>query len=219
MDMSRHIHQGFSRAARGAKLWDMALQGAAMRNDRVTFRARTTERLTLRAIRPDDWPAFHRYMSDPEVTTWLPEGRMDEDMARAWVDKSARDDAPAVAILTREPEAFIGHMVFYPWAGSHTYEIGWVFGREHQGRGYATEAAAALLAHAFETLGCHRVIATCQPENIASWRVMEKLRMRREGLLLQCIQRGPGEWWDEYLYAILADEYRGAASSQAAAKS
>ena len=97
--------------------------------------------------------------------------------------------------------------------GRGTREIGWAIGRPHQRRGYATEAARALLAHAFETLRCHRVVATCQPENVASWRVMEKLGMRREAHFRQALLRETGEWWDEYFYALLAEEYFGRAAS------
>ena len=146
-------------------------------------------------------------MSDPLVTAWLPERLMNEEQSREFAIKNAGDKPEALAVLTRDSSELIGHMVFHPWDAPHTHEIGWVFGREHQRRGYATEAARSLLAYAFESLHCHRVIATCQPENVASWRVMERLGMRREGYFRKCILRGPGEWWDEYFYSILEEEY------------
>ena len=65
---------------------------------------------------------------------------------------------------------------------------------------------------AFGALRCHRVVATCQPENVASWRVMEKLGMRREAHFRQGLYQATGEWWDEYFYALLADEHFAAAS-------
>jgi len=104
-------------------------------------------------------------------------------------------------------------MVFHPWFGRATHEIGWAISSVHQGRGYATEAARALMDFAFSTLRCHRMVATCQPENVASWRVMEKLGMRREAHFRRGLYQQTGEWWDEYFYALLADEYL-AASSQ-----
>jgi RimJ/RimL family protein N-acetyltransferase len=174
----------------------------------LTFAVRETERLILRAITPDDATAIHRYMSDPEVTVFLPEGQLDMDAARAFAARNAGDEATAIAVLERGAGEIIGHMPFHPWFGPRTHEIGWVFGRTHQGRGYATEAARSLLAYAFETLGCHRVIATCQPENPPSWRVMEKLGMRREAHFRAALFRGGDEWWDEYFYAILDHEYR-----------
>jgi len=67
--------------------------------------------------------------------------------------------------------------------------MGWVFHRAYHGHGYATEAAGALLQYSFAALHLHRIIATCQPENVASWRVMEKLGMRREAHFRKCIKR------------------------------
>ncbi len=132
---------------------------------------------------------------------------MTEEQSQAFATKNARDKAEALAVLIRGSNELVGHMVFHPWFAPQTYEIGWVFGREHQRHGYATEAGRSLLAYAFESLRCHRIIATCQPQNVASWRVMEKLGMRREGHFRKCIFRGPEEWWDEYFYAILNEEY------------
>lgn len=173
----------------------------------LNFTLRETARLVLRPIAVDDWQAIHRYMSDPVVTTWLPEGLMSEEQSRAFAVKNAGDTPEALAVLTKSSNELIGHMVFHPWFAPYTHEIGWVFGREHQRRGYATEAAKSLLAYAFEALRCHRVIATCQPENVASWRVAEKLGMRREGYFRKCIPRESGKWWDEYFYAILEEEH------------
>lgn len=172
-----------------------------------TFEALQTARLALRPITAADWPAIHRYMSDANVTRWLPEGTLSEEQAQAFAARNAGGDAKAIAVIERASDQFVGHMVFHPWFGPATQEIGWVIAADRQGRGYATEAARALLDYAFTTLGSHRVIATCQPENPASWRVMEKLGMRREAHFRRALHQTNGEWWDEYFYALLADEY------------
>jgi RimJ/RimL family protein N-acetyltransferase len=165
-----------------------------------------TERLILRPFQPADWRAVYSYMSDPQVTAFLPEGLMSKARARAFAMRNAK--APrAVAVAKKSGGALIGHMPFHPWFAPATWEVGWALAREHQGFGYATEAARALLGHAFGALGCHRVIATCQPDNPASWRIAEKLRMRREAHFKACIARPGGQWWDEYFYAILAEEF------------
>jgi [ribosomal protein S5]-alanine N-acetyltransferase len=173
----------------------------------ATFRPLETPRLILRPIAAADWPAIHRYMSDAAVTRWLPEGCLDEAQAQAFAQKNAGRSATNVAVVERGSGELVGHMPFHPWFGPATHEVGWVITAERQGRGYATEAARALLAFAFGPLGCHRVIATCQPENPASWRIMEKLGMRREAHFRQALYQESGEWWDEYFYAILANEY------------
>ena len=151
-------------------------------------------------------------MSDPIVTRWLPEGRLDEARAQAFAQKNAGRSARAVAVIERGSGELVGHMVFHPWFGHATHEIGWVIASDHQGRGYATEAARALMDFAFSTLRCHRVVATCQPENVASWRVMQKLGMRREAHFRQALCHKTGAWWDEYFYALLADEHFAARS-------
>jgi RimJ/RimL family protein N-acetyltransferase len=172
-----------------------------------------TPRLTLRRFAASDGPAIHRYMGDPVVTRWLPEGRLDKAGAQGFADRNAGRRPTAIAVVERASGELVGHMDFHPWFVRATHEIGWAIGRPHQGRGYATEAACALMAYAFETLRCHRLIATCQPQNVASWRVMEKLGMRREADFRQCLPRDTGEWWDEYLYALLAEEYFGRAET------
>jgi len=174
------------------------------------FRMVETPRLILRPITPADGPAIHRYMADPVVTRWLPEGPLDAAQAQAFAEKNAGRYARAVAVVERTSGELVGHMPFHPWFGRATHEVGWVIAPDRQGRGYATEAARALVDFAFGALACHRVIATCQPENPASWRVMEKLGMRREAHFRQALHRETGEWWDEYFYALLADEHRSA---------
>ncbi|HWA60695.1 MAG TPA: GNAT family protein [Caulobacteraceae bacterium] len=166
-----------------------------------------TPRLDLRPLEGADGPAMHRYLSDAEVTRWLPEGVLDEAGVQVFIRAHKRPSAMAVAVVERETGQLVGHMNFHRWFQPATHEVGWTIAPDRQGRGYATEAAAALIAFAFGPLACHRVIATCQPQNTASWRVMEKLGMRREAHFRQALHRGGGVWWDEYFYALLAEEY------------
>jgi len=70
-----------------------------------------------------------------------------------------------------------------------------------------TEAVRALVGYGFGELKLHRIAADCDPRNIGSWRVMEKIGMRREGHLLENLLLA-GEWVDSYVYAILAREWR-----------
>jgi len=169
-----------------------------------------TSRLRLRAIAAGDWPAILSYMSDPRVTAFLPQGTLDEEASRAFALKHSSKESEAVAVVEKASGQMIGHMPFHPWFGPATHEIGWVISCGHQGRGYATEAARVLMDFAFNTLRCHRVVATCQPENTPSWRVMERLGMRREAHFRQALHQKNGMWWDEYFYALLADEYQNA---------
>ena len=75
------------------------------------------------------------------------------------------------------------------------------------GRGYITEAARALLAFGFTELDLHRVFVDCDPENIGSARVAEKLGMRREAHFVENAWL-KGEWRDSLIYALLDREWR-----------
>ena len=93
-----------------------------------------------------------------------------------------------------------------------TWELGYIFNPKFYGNGYATESCKAVLQFAFDGLGTHRVIAKCNPDNVRSWQLMERLGMRREGLGLKSVthtKTGEADpvWWDEYQYAILAEEW------------
>jgi ribosomal-protein-alanine N-acetyltransferase len=166
-----------------------------------------TERLVVRRFEPDDWRAVFEYAGDPQAMRYFVDGPFTEAQAREFVNGNCGDGADEHAVVLERDGHLVGHLVFHPWAMPRTYEIGWMFHPAHQGTGYATEAARAVLDHAFRDLGAHRAIATCQPENVASCRVAEKLGMRREGLFRECIAAPGGGWWDEYFYAVLAEEW------------
>lgn len=167
-----------------------------------------TKRLQIRPFREGDWPAVAAYTALPTVMEYMQEGVQSADQTRAFVTQNATGAAvTAYALVLKADATLIGHLVFHPWFAPRTYEIGWVLHPAYHRQGYASEAAAALLHYGFETMQLHRIIATCQPENPASYGVMEKIGMRREGHFQQCIYRGGEHWWDEYFYAMLAHEW------------
>src|ERR671921_1445431 len=147
-----------------------------------------TQRLRIRSFQPNDWQAVYDYTSDPAVMMYIPEGPFTPEQAKAFVADNMGEQARAAAVLLKTDDLLVGHMLFHPWFGSRTYEIGWVFNRAHHGHGYATEAAMAMLRYGFEALHLHRIIATCQPENVASWRGLVKGGMRREDHSCKWIQ-------------------------------
>ena len=165
-----------------------------------------TPRLLLRPLVADDWPAVHAYASDPDVMRYLPESVMSAGQVQAFIGEHQLAGS-AIAVLLIQDEHLIGHLTFQAWDAPRCFEIGWVFHPQYQGQGYATEAATALFQYGFETLGLHRIIATCQPENVASWRVMEKLGMHREAHFRKVFAVDETTWLDEYLYAMLAEEW------------
>lgn len=96
-------------------------------------------------------------------------------------------------------------------AGAVEAELGYFFLRDHWGKGYAVEAAEALLDFAFGPLGLHRVWGKCHTGNAGSARVMEKLGMTREGTIREHAWMRD-HWRSSYLYGILAGEWKGSRS-------
>lgn len=164
-----------------------------------------TERLRLKPLHKQDKLDIYSYLSDERVMRYFTEGTYTLDETEKFIEKS--EDSLFRAVERKSDGKIIGHISFEPWFQDHTYEIGWIFSQEVHNQGYGTEAAQVLMDNAFMTIPkLHRVVATCQPENTASWKVMEHLGMRREGLFLECIPIKDG-WWDEYYYAILRREW------------
>ncbi len=166
----------------------------------------STNRLIIRNFTDFDWKDVHEYTSNASVMYYLPEDVFSEVDAKRFVESDYNKNAEKFAIVLKHDHTLIGHIVFHHYFGEHTYEIGWVLHPDHQSKGYASEAAYSVLKYGFETLKLHRIIATCQPENVPSWKVMEKIGMRREGFFKKCIPHAGG-WWDEYYYAILQGEW------------
>ncbi|MFF2890185.1 GNAT family N-acetyltransferase [Paenibacillus sp. NPDC057967] len=171
----------------------------------------STQRLSIGKFRTEDWSAVLEYTSDRQVMEYMPEGVFQEKEAKAFVLQNMAETAEKFAVRLLDGDKLIGHMVFHKWYGENTYEIGWVFHPRYHNQGFATEAAQEVLKFAFEQLNAHRVIATCQPENIPSYRIMEKIGMKREAHFRKCIpahyKKGTG-WWDGYFYAILEEEWK-----------
>jgi RimJ/RimL family protein N-acetyltransferase len=84
--------------------------------------------------------------------------------------------------------------------------IGWMLGCQYQGQGLATEAAQALVDFGFRAMKLHRIFARTGQANTRSWRLMERLGMRREAHFRQS-HKVQGKWDDEFVYALLADEW------------
>lgn len=178
-----------------------------------------TARLLIREFAANDVDAVHAYSSLPEVTQFLIWGPNTADQSkqsvRAFLDdqkdkQRANFDLAIVLKQIRrrgEKRRLIGAvgLKLIDW-DNRTAEIGYVLHPEFWGAGYAAEAAHAVMAAAFHDLGLQRIVATCDQRNKASARVLEKLGMRREGAFRRSkyIQDA---WRDEYLYAVLAEEF------------
>jgi RimJ/RimL family protein N-acetyltransferase len=174
-----------------------------------------TERLRVRHLVADDLAAMHAIESRPEVVRWLYwEPRTEAEVRQALDNRIARarerpETGVTFGVEVLATGVLVGH-ISLTVEPHRQGEIGFIFHPDHQGRGYATEAAAAVLAIAFEAYGLHRVFGRLEARNVASARVLEKLGMRREAHLVEN-EWVKGEWQSELIYALLAREWRGAA--------
>ena len=174
-----------------------------------------TERLLLRPHLWEDAEDLYAYLSDAEVLRFEPYPPLDRRESDEELHKRIADpDFIAVCLPPDDDHpwgSLIGHIFFSPCAFS-SWEIGWVFNRAYWKKGYATEAAAAVIDAAFREGLAHRVIAMCNPENTASERLMQRLGMRKEGLLVRNLyfstdENGHPLWQDTAMYALLAEEF------------
>jgi [ribosomal protein S5]-alanine N-acetyltransferase len=168
-----------------------------------------TERLILRKPRMDDAPAiFTAYAQDLEVTyymTWRPHKNIEETygivdrMLKYWEDGSAY----SFAITVKDADSVIGMIAMHP--DDFKVEIGYVLVRLYWGKGIVTEAARAITNWLLDQPDIYRVFATCDTENLASARVMEKVGMKREGILRRNTIRFniSDEPRDSFIYSIV----------------
>jgi RimJ/RimL family protein N-acetyltransferase len=138
-----------------------------------------TDRLLLRAWRPEDVPAYARINADPEVMRYLDGRPLTSGETRAQVERFQSHWAAWSYGLSAVEHLADGRMIGFIGLAHHRWypdevEIGWRLDRAYWGRGLATEGAAAVLRHAFGDLGLDHVISVAHRDNVASWRVMEK---------------------------------------------
>lgn len=172
-----------------------------------------TDRLTIRRFRNDDWGDLHEYLSNAEVVRFEPYDVFSEEDCRNEAARRSSDKA-FWAVCLKEDNKLIGNIYFNRQEPDEfsNWEIGYVFNPEYWGKGYAAESCRAIIDYGFRELNARRVVAMCNPENTRSWRLLERLGMRREGHLVKNIyfkrdEQGEPIWNDTYEYAILAEEW------------
>jgi RimJ/RimL family protein N-acetyltransferase len=145
-----------------------------------------TRRLRFRAWAEDDIDAVHELYGDPEVMRWVgggPSRDLDHSRRRLdWLVAHERTHGFGLwAVEEHSSGEVVGDcgVVLVEGSGPEI-EIAYKLVRSRWGRGYATEAAAATLSHAFERLALAELVAFAFPENRASRAVLEKIGMRGE---------------------------------------
>ena len=188
--------------------------------DRISWPVHTA-RLTLRPATTVDLEATWAFRRLPEVSRWLTRGPATIEEFRT----SFEDPVSLAKTLVIERDGqVIGDLMLEvgdAWAQGEVAEqargvqaeLGWVLHPDQGGQGYATEAVRELIRLCFEDLGLRRVTANCFADIVASWRLMERIGMRRELHAVRESLHRSGAWLDGYGYALLADEWRTAQPS------
>ncbi|XHH07774.1 MAG: GNAT family N-acetyltransferase [Candidatus Bathyarchaeia archaeon] len=173
-----------------------------------------TKRLDLRDFEESDWVAVHEYGSNPHVVRYMDWGPNTEEETHRFIQKSIgyQAESPRIhyplAIVIREQNRLIGGCGVY--VSNIESRIGWIgycLNQQFWGQGYATETARSLLEFGFNNVNLHRIFAFCDPANVASAHVMEKIGMKYEGHFRDSVF-SKGKWHDELYYAILEKDWK-----------
>jgi RimJ/RimL family protein N-acetyltransferase len=176
---------------------------------------RSTSRLRLRPARPSDAEPTWAFRRLEEVGRWLTEIPADLETYRHTFTEPARlattliieHDGKVIGDLMLRVEDTWAQAEVADQAASTQAELGWVLDPAHTGAGYATEAVNELLHICFADLGLRRVTAECFTDNEASWRLMERLGMRRELHAVNDALHRSSTWHDTFGYGLLATEW------------
>ncbi|RNL60869.1 N-acetyltransferase [Nocardioides marmoriginsengisoli] len=163
-----------------------------------------------------DIEALWRIRSDPAVAEWMTS--LTGELA-PFAELICEPVRMASTLVVELDGRIIGDLMFRtedPWAQAEVKEqaagkqaeLGWCFAPEVQGNGYATESVAELIRIAFAEVGLHRVTANCFTANAPSWRIMERVGMRREAHSIKDALHRDHGWCDGFVYALLAEEWR-----------
>lgn len=180
-----------------------------------------TERLVLRAVVASDSAAIGAYCADPEVTRYLPFPALDAEGVAGRMQRLVAATAPSVpgeflALAVTHDDVLVGDLMlrFTDRHGASDPpaigELGWVFAPEHAGRGFATEAARALVDLAFTHYPLHRLMARLDPRNVASARLCERIGMTHEAHTREDYAERDGSWSDTAVYGLLRREWAAA---------
>lgn len=180
-----------------------------------------TERLTLRPATAQDLRATWHFRRLHDVSRWLTQAPATLEQYRGtYLDPTSLAkslvielDGNVIGDLMLSIDDAWGQAEVATRAQATQAELGWVLHPAHTGHGYATEAVRELLRIGFEDLGLRRLTATCFTDNASSWRLMERVGMRRELHAHADALHRAGRWMDTYGYAVLAHEHRRATTS------
>ena len=172
-----------------------------------------SQRLKLRLFGPQDEAFEVKQQQDPQVMKYI-RPPLTLEQAQAFFEKvltpwSAQEgEWLGLAVERISDGVTIGGVSFrFESIDFEIAEIGYRFDASYQGQGYGTEAVKLLVDWLFTQVKVHKIVAKCDPDNNASYRIMEKLNMQKEALLREHYKMGD-IYTDELICGLLAREYQ-----------
>jgi len=173
-----------------------------------------TARLRLRPFEDKDLADLYAFYSQSEVTRFLysyertlAETKEVLEAKKGQVNLTEEESRLTLAVELQETGTVVGEVTLIWRSQQHEQgEVGYVFNPDYYGHGYATEAARAMLSLGFDKFKLHRIYGRCDARNVASYKVMERLGMRREAHFIHN-EIFKDEWSDELVYAMLQEEW------------
>jgi RimJ/RimL family protein N-acetyltransferase len=170
-----------------------------------------TERLFIRKLETNDAQDFYKYRSLPEVYKFQSfNPKNTKDIKVFFKRLSELPNSPntwfQLAVCVKDENKLIGDIGIHFLEDDEQTEIGYTLNPDFQGVGYAKEAVTAVIRYLFKVLGKHRIIASVDPDNEKSIKLLDKIGMRREAYFVKSIKIN-GIWSDDCIYAILKEEY------------
>lgn len=170
-----------------------------------------TERLILRSLTPADIEFIYKHFSDPDTTRYLhdEEPVKTRKQAQAIVDFYTEADVQTYnrwVIVSKSDDRPIGTCGYHKWRKRHfSAEIGYDLVKAYWNQGLMTEALTKALEFGFGKMELNRIEALVHPDNLASIRLLEKLRFQNEGILRDYYFQG-GMFRDSLMYSLLRRE-------------
>lgn len=170
-----------------------------------------TQRLFLRPVEANDQHAIFAYRSDAEANKyqgWIPKTLKDVEIffSKLSPEFNVPDTWFQMAVIIKNNNEIIGDIGIH-FFEKEQVEIGYTIAKKHQGLGFASEAAKAVIDYLFSKLKKHRITASIDPENMASVALLEKLGFRKEAHFKESLYLNK-HWVDDVIYALLAKEWK-----------
>jgi RimJ/RimL family protein N-acetyltransferase len=171
-----------------------------------------TDRLSLRPLNESDIDFIQRLSSRSEYFRYECEvAKTNDELAEQfkWYIEGIKKlpDAGAIQWIVTNNDVKIGELhIWCNWEKTHEWEIGWNLLLEHWGKGFATEAAKAVIQHAFENFNVNRIVAFPNAENTRSTTLCERVGMINEGRVRE-VRLINGIYYDECIYSVLKREF------------